>query len=220
MCFSGPGSATWRLASEVGAELVKVPGHLVALELGGRLLVGGRPELYPFRLPLTLKRALRARQGGSAASRSPSRGTSGSRGRATARRRETRGARARVRRRQDVRRLARRAAGRCRRALPGTVTRSTAEPEEISMGHGAGYFALVWSAGKGLSYNVLGGTSSLIDRAAAALPERILTGAEASSVTTRGRVAAGLRTRTRASSGRCSRATSSLRPRRSRRPAS
>ena len=41
-----------------------------------------------------------------------------------------------------------------------TVSRSTAEPEEISMGHGAGYFALVWSAGKGLSYNVLGGTST------------------------------------------------------------
>ena len=29
-----------------------MPGHLVALELNGKLLVGGRPELYPLRLPL------------------------------------------------------------------------------------------------------------------------------------------------------------------------
>jgi len=35
-----------------GVESVPVPGHLVALELNGRLLVGGRPELYPLRLPL------------------------------------------------------------------------------------------------------------------------------------------------------------------------
>ena len=29
-----------------------MPGHLVALELNGRLLVGGLAELYPLRLPL------------------------------------------------------------------------------------------------------------------------------------------------------------------------
>ena len=31
-----------------------------------------------------------------------------------------------------------------------TVTRSTAEPEQISAGQGIGYFALVWSKGGGL----------------------------------------------------------------------
>src|SRR4249919_1307027 len=50
--FSGPGSATGRLVADVGVESMPVPGHLVALELNGKLLVGGRPELYPFRLPL------------------------------------------------------------------------------------------------------------------------------------------------------------------------
>src|SRR5664279_864640 len=50
--FSGPGSATDRLVADVGVESAPVPGHLVALELNGRLLVGGRPELYPLRLPL------------------------------------------------------------------------------------------------------------------------------------------------------------------------
>jgi len=37
-----------------------------------------------------------------------------------------------------------------------TVTRSTAEPEEITAGAGTGYFALVWSAGSGLSRNIVG----------------------------------------------------------------
>ena len=53
--FSGPGSATWRLAEEVGVELRKVPGQLVAVELNGRIVAGGRPEFFPFRLPLSLR---------------------------------------------------------------------------------------------------------------------------------------------------------------------
>ena len=53
--FSGPGSATWRLAEEVGVELRRVPGQLVAVELNGRIVAGGRPELYPLRLPLALR---------------------------------------------------------------------------------------------------------------------------------------------------------------------
>ena len=62
--FSGPGSATGRLVADVGVESVPVPGHLVALELNGRLLVGGRPELYPLRLPLRpAERAALARAG-------------------------------------------------------------------------------------------------------------------------------------------------------------
>ena len=48
-----------------------------------------------------------------------------------------------------------------------TVTRSTAELDQIAFGHGAGYFSLVWNAGKGLSYNVLGGPGQLIDGIAA-----------------------------------------------------
>ena len=51
-----------------------------------------------------------------------------------------------------------------------TVTRSTAELDEISFGHGAGYFALVWSSGGGLSQNVLGGSSRLIEALAAGVP--------------------------------------------------
>ena len=51
--FSGPGSATGRLCADVGVEVASVPGQLAAVELNGRLVVGGRPELYPLRLALT-----------------------------------------------------------------------------------------------------------------------------------------------------------------------
>jgi oxygen-dependent protoporphyrinogen oxidase len=67
-----------------------------------------------------------------------------------------------------------------------TVTRSTAEPDQLAFGHGAGYFALVWSSGKGLSQNVLGGPGRLIDGIAAALPGRVVTGAEVREATTEG----------------------------------
>ena len=35
-------------------EALDVPGVLTALELGGRVVAGGRVETYPFRLPLSL----------------------------------------------------------------------------------------------------------------------------------------------------------------------
>ncbi len=63
-----------------------------------------------------------------------------------------------------------------------TVTRSTAEPEEITAGAGTGYFALVWSAGSGLSRNIVGGAQVLIDGIAAELPGRIVTDADVQEV--------------------------------------
>jgi oxygen-dependent protoporphyrinogen oxidase len=63
-----------------------------------------------------------------------------------------------------------------------TITRSTAEPEEIAFGHGAGYFALVWSAGEGLSRNVLGGPHLFVDGIARALPGPVRTGATVEQV--------------------------------------
>ena len=63
-----------------------------------------------------------------------------------------------------------------------TVTRSTAEPEEITAGAGTGYFALVWSSGSGLSRNIVGGAQVLIDGIAAELPGRIVTDADVQEV--------------------------------------
>jgi oxygen-dependent protoporphyrinogen oxidase len=180
--FSGPGSATWRLAEEVGVELAPVPGQLVAVELNGKIVAGGRPELYPFRLPLRpaerlalmraglrLKRAVRGYE--RAAQRRP--------GETPA---ETR---ARILGYGDDRTFADwlgEVPGDAAALFRATVTRSTAELEEISFGHGAGYFSLVWSAGKGLSHNVVGGPHRLIEGMAAGLPGRVETGAEVRQV--------------------------------------
>jgi len=184
--LGGPGSATWQLATEVGAELVKVPGHLVALELDGRILVGGRPELYPFRLPLTLRERLALITAGARLRLAVARYERLARPREGESPAETR---ARTLAYGDDRTFADwlgRLPGTTDALFRATVTRSTAEPEEISMGHGCGYFALVWSAGKGLSYNVIGGTSTLVDGIASALRDRIRLGTEVSSVTSEG----------------------------------
>jgi oxygen-dependent protoporphyrinogen oxidase len=174
--FAGPGSATARLVADTGVEAVPVPGQLAALELNGKILVGGRPELYPFRLPLTLservaliRSGLRLKRAVAAYERTshPREGESPA---------ETR---RRVLAFGDDRTFADWLG-----SLPGdadalfraTVTRSTAELDEVSFGHGAGYFALVWSSGGGLSRNIIGGAGRLIDAVAAGLSGRVVTG--------------------------------------------
>ncbi len=117
--FSGPGSATGRLVADVGVESVPVPGHLIALELNGRLLVGGRPELYPLRLPLRGAERVALMRAGARLRIAAAR----YRARRQAETRRIAGrdapAAARSRRRPDVRRLAGPAPGRRRPDVPG-----------------------------------------------------------------------------------------------------
>jgi protoporphyrinogen/coproporphyrinogen III oxidase len=180
--FSGPGSATWRLAEEVGVELRKVPGELVAVELNGKIVAGGRPELYPFRLPLPLRdRAALIRAG-----LRLKRAVAGYERAAERRDGETLAdTRRRVLSYGDDRTFADwlgPLSGDAAALFRATVTRSTAELDEIAFGHGAGYFSLVWNADKGLSHNIVGGASRLIEGVAAALPDRVLSGAAVRSV--------------------------------------
>ncbi len=180
--FSGRGSATGRLADDLGVEMAPVPGQLAALELNGKLVVGGRPELFPLRLPLEpaerlaltrvgarlrlavlrYQRAAAARDGESAAD-----------------------TRARLLRFEDGRSFADWVGPVppvVDAMLRATVARSTAEPEEISAGQGIGYFALVWSAGGGLSRNIVGGAGRLVEGIAAELGDRVVTGARVEAV--------------------------------------
>ena len=180
--FSGPGSATGRLVADVGVESVPVPGHLAALELNGRLVVGGRPELYPFRLPLQRAERVALVRAGARLRIAVARYERAAAARPGESPAETR------------RRLLAHGDDRTFSdwlgELPGdadlmfraTVTRSTAEPEEITAGAGTGYFALVWSSGGGLSRNIVGGAGVLIDGIAAELPGRIVTDADVQEV--------------------------------------
>jgi oxygen-dependent protoporphyrinogen oxidase len=184
--FSGPGSATGRLVADVGVESLPVPGHLVALELNGRLLVGGRPELYPVRLPLRAAERVALARAGARLRIAVARYERIARPRPGESPADTR------------RRLLAHGDGETFAdwlgKLPGdadlmfraTVTRSTAEPEEITAGAGTGYFALVWSSGSGLSRNIVGGAGTLIDGIAAELAGRVVTDAEVLEVADEG----------------------------------
>jgi oxygen-dependent protoporphyrinogen oxidase len=54
-----------------------------------------------------------------------------------------------------------------------TVTRSSADIDQISAGAGVGYFSLVWNIGGGLSQSIVGGPSTLTEGIASALGEKV-----------------------------------------------
>ena len=180
--FSGPGSATARLCADVGVEVASVPGQLAAVELNGRLVVGGRPELYPLRLPLTASERVALSKAGARLRL------------AVARYRNAAAPREGESAPQARRRLLQfgddQTFADWLGPMPGdadalfraTVIRSTAEPEEISAGQGIGYFALVWAAGSGLSRNIVGGAGVLVDGIAAELGDKVVTGCEVTEV--------------------------------------
>ena len=180
--FSGPGSATARLCADVGVEVASVPGQLAAVELNGRLVVGGRPELYPLRLPLTTSERVALSKAGARLRL------------AVARYRNAAAPREGESAPQARRRLLQfgddQTFAQWLGPMPGdadalfrtTVIRSTAEPEEISAGQGIGYFALVWAAGGGLSRNIVGGAGVLVDGIAAELGNKVMTGCEVTAV--------------------------------------
>ena len=52
--FGGPRTLMGRLATEMGLETRPIPGNRMGIALRGRVFASGRPETYPFRLPLSL----------------------------------------------------------------------------------------------------------------------------------------------------------------------
>jgi oxygen-dependent protoporphyrinogen oxidase len=180
--FSGPGSATGRLCGDVGVEVASVPGRLAAVELNRRLVVGGRPELYPLRLALTGTERLALAKAGARLRLAVARYTKA----AAAREGESAPqARRRLLQFGDDQTFADWLGpmpGDADALFRATVTRSTAEPEEISAGQGIGYFALVWAAGGGLSRNIVGGAGVLVDAIAAELGAKVVTGCQVTEV--------------------------------------
>ena len=51
--FAGPDSATGWLLGNTGIDSVPVPGSLAGLSMNGKLLLKGRVESYPFRIPMS-----------------------------------------------------------------------------------------------------------------------------------------------------------------------
>jgi oxygen-dependent protoporphyrinogen oxidase len=180
--FSGAGSETDRLLTETGTEATTVPGRLTALAVRGRLLTSGSVASYPLRLPLStverlslLKAGARLRRGVAAYDRAvglrPGEDEAERRARTLAFMND-----------RTFADFLGPVAPIVDQLFRVTVARSSAEPEELSAGHGVGYFHLVWRKGEGLSRNVLGGSSTLTEALAAGLGGRVVTGARVTSV--------------------------------------
>ncbi|MGI9117761.1 MAG: FAD-dependent oxidoreductase [Gaiellales bacterium] len=181
--YAGDDSATGRLMIEAGATPRDIPGVLTAVSYKGRLVADGPLELYPFKLPISMRgraafvrtglrlRRLVAEYGRMAAPRpgdTPS---------------------ALQQRMLDY--LPDRsftqelgvlqpevdAFFRC------TLTRGTGEPEQIAAGYGVGYFHLAWNQEDGLGRNIVGGPQTLIDALAAPHADRIRYGAVVTRIT-------------------------------------
>jgi protoporphyrinogen/coproporphyrinogen III oxidase len=181
--FGGKGSATGRLLTETGVQAAQVEGRLAAVALGERVVASGAVETYPFRLPLPLrsraalvraglKLRLAVRRYGAVAAERP-------------------GEPAAARQQRMLDFLDDRSFSDFIGPLPAdvdsifraTLNRSSGEPEELAAGYGIGYFHLVWNRDAGLSRNIVGGPSRLIDALAAGSDGRIRTGAQVTEVT-------------------------------------
>jgi protoporphyrinogen/coproporphyrinogen III oxidase len=181
--FGGRGTLVDRLVNEVGLETRSIPGNRMALFFRGRLLASGRPETYPFRLPmswgarLSFVRAglrLRAAAKGHLRAARPRPGESPAQARArllTYRDDETFAAYL-GHLHPDVEAIIR-----------PIAERVTAEPEQISAGYGGALFAMCWGdEDTGTARNLIGGSELLPQAVAHRLGARVQTGAAVEAV--------------------------------------
>ncbi|MCW1928728.1 flavin monoamine oxidase family protein [Bhargavaea beijingensis] len=180
--YSGANSATDRLLRSVGVEASSVPGAVTGLAMNGKVLLDGRVETYPFRMPMSWKSRLAILKAGAKVRLavmkygkvvSPRPGEDF---------------------RQHQERIYNYKNDRTFTDYVGqlpedadaifrpTVSRSAGDPEEVSAGAGIGYFHLVWDKGEGLSRNIHGGPSTLINTIAESLGDKVQSGATVESV--------------------------------------
>ena len=183
--YAGPGSSTAWLLDQTGVDVTPILGSLSGLAMNGKLLVSGRIESYPFRIPMSndarvslvkasakvgaavakYSRIVAQRPGESAASRQQ-----------------------RIYNFMNDQTFADFVGPLPRDAealFKPTVTRSAADLDEISAGAGVGYFSLVWNIGGGLSHSILGGPSTLTEATAAGLGDSVQLGAVVQEVVQR-----------------------------------
>ena len=170
--FPAPGSLVGRMATELGLETRPITGSMLNVHSGGRLIRDTRPELLPFRLPLSPRGRVAIARAGlrlQRTSRSYLKAVQPIPGESEPERRE------RALRFECDRTFAEFLgplpddAERVFRAL---ANRSVAEPAEISLGWVASSFARVWDTGD-LGRNMVGGPARLADGLAESLAEPV-----------------------------------------------
>ncbi|MFM9455195.1 FAD-dependent oxidoreductase [Streptomyces europaeiscabiei] len=182
-----PASSTQRLLKDTGFTSRPVPGNLTGLSMNGRLLLSGRVETFPFRVPMSWgDRASLIRVGAKVR-------LAVARYARLVKRRPGEDEATRQQRVYDF--MNDRSFADFIGTLPEdaealfkpTVTRSSAEMHEISAGAGIGYFNLVWNIGAGLSHSIDGGPSTLLEGIADALGGRVQLGAAVEEVVNKGK---------------------------------
>ncbi|WP_416979821.1 NAD(P)/FAD-dependent oxidoreductase [Streptomyces sp. T028] len=171
--YAGGNSATSWLLDNTGVESAPVPGSLAGLAMNGKLLLKGRVETYPFRIPMPMAARVAMVTAGAKVAMHVARYA-----RIVQRRRGETAA-------QHQQRIYDFMNDRSFQDFIGdlpedaealfkpTVTRSSADMDQLSAGAGVGYFSLVWGIGGGLSQSILGGPSTLTESIAAALSDRV-----------------------------------------------
>jgi oxygen-dependent protoporphyrinogen oxidase len=162
--FPGPGSLVDGMARDCGLQTVPVTGGMMGLALGSTLVVRGRVETYPFRLPLSIRDRIAFIKAGVKIQRAVAEYH-------------------RLERRYDFEDD--RTFGEFIGPLPPAVNaifscaahRATAELDQLSAGCGIGLFALVWG-GKGslIARHLRGGPGQLPAALSRELGDRARTG--------------------------------------------
>jgi oxygen-dependent protoporphyrinogen oxidase len=162
--FPAPGTLVDRMARECGLETVPVTGGMMGLAVGSTVLVDGRVETYPLRLPLSIRDRIAFARAGVKIQRAIARSH-------------------RLDRRHDFEDD--RTFGDFLGPLPPAVHailscaahRATAELDELSAGCGIGLFALVWGGtGSLIARNLRGGAGRLPAMLGRELGDRARTG--------------------------------------------
>ena len=182
-----PATNLGRLVQELGLETVQIPGTATAAFVNGKLVAGGRPETFPFRLRLPpaarlslaragvkLRRAVREYL--ELAVKQPGETPAEVRQRLLAYRDETTFAEFLGELHPDADGLVRAA-----------INRVSAEPEELAAGAGVGQFAATFNGDNNLYHrNLPGGTGILVERLASRLEGRILPATRVKTVRDKG----------------------------------
>ncbi|MFD7505933.1 protoporphyrinogen/coproporphyrinogen oxidase [Streptomyces sp. NPDC059850] len=171
--YAGGNSSTAWLLRDTGIDSTPVTGSLAGLAMNGKLLLNGRVESYPFRIPMPWSARAGMMKAGAKVALAVAKYAR------IVRLRPGEDEAARQRRvyafmndrsfkdfigdlPEDAEAL-----------FKPTVTRSSADIDQLSAGAGVGYFSLVWNIGAGLSQSILGGPSTLTEGIAAALSDRV-----------------------------------------------
>lgn len=171
--YAGGRSATAWLLDNTGVDSVPVPGSLAGLSMNGKLLLRGRVESYPLRIPMSWRARVGMATTGAKVALAVARYSR------VVRQRPGEDAAQHQQRIYEF--MNDRSFSDFIGELPEdaealfkpTVTRSAADIDQLSAGAGVGYFSLVWNSGGGLSQSIVGGPSTLTESIAAALGERV-----------------------------------------------